>query len=211
MCGWALWGAAACGHKPVATTAVPAVTLPLPTAALAGQQVIVLPLTLVAAEDSLHWDAVLGDRRATLARADSLVGAALKERAPEVSWILPDELRRAARRAPGLATDPGQMATAMLRARNLSVVPDPLRAQLRTLAALAGAAAYALVPAALVYRRSPTGTSGGAATAALAELTIVVADVRTGHVGWRTTARGEGSDPWNTLARAMKALTPGLP
>ena len=44
-----------------------------------------------------------------------------------------------------------------------------------------------------------------------AELAIVLVDVRTGQVGWRTVARGEGDDPWTALARAVKSLTPGLP
>ena len=115
------------------------------------------------------------------------------------------------------------MGTAILRAEDLSLVPDPLRSQLRTLAALAGGR-YALVPAALVYRRSagqavgrpvtpqppPTAGSPDRRTA-LAELTVVLVDVRLGRVGWRSVARGEGEDPWMALTRAVKSLTPGLP
>jgi hypothetical protein len=102
------------------------------------------------------------------------------------------------------------------------MVPDPLRGQLRTLAALVGGGRYALVPAGLTFRR--TGASGpapgsvGAQHAAplrhalaTAELTVVLADVRTGRVGFRTVARGEGDDPWTALTRAVKSLTPGLP
>jgi hypothetical protein len=99
------------------------------------------------------------------------------------------------------------------------LVPDPLRNELRTLAALAGAGGgrYVLVPAGLILRRSggagagtSTGTAGppGAGTA---ELTIVIVDVRTGRIGFRTVARGEGDDPWTALTRAVKSLTPGLP
>ena len=217
---WA-WGvgvvALSCGHKPQTAT-TPQPTAPLPTAALAGQEVVVLPLTLVAAEDSLGWAGALVDRRATLARADSVVGTLLQARAPEVTWVLPDELRRAARRAPGVATDPDQMGTAILRARNVTIIPDPLRTQLRTIAALAGGQSgrFALVPAALVYRRV-VGRSDrrtvvtGAPAVGTAELAIVLADVRTGHVGWRTVATGAGDDPWSALTRAMKGLTPGLP
>ena len=59
----------ACGGKrPVQG---PAPAAPLPTGGLAGQQVSVLPLTLVAAEEELHWDTSLADRRAALGRADS--------------------------------------------------------------------------------------------------------------------------------------------
>jgi hypothetical protein len=195
---------AGCGHKPPSQAVEP--TAPLPTAALAGQQVILLPLTLVAAQDSLHWDAALADHHATLARADSTVGALLQTRVPEVTWVLPSELRRVTRRAPGIATDPDQMGTAILRARSLVTIPDPLRSQLRTLAALAGGGSMALVPAALFYVRTPGHPADGTA-----ELTLVLLDVRSGRVGWRTVARGEGSDPWMALTRAVKGLSPGLP
>ena len=200
----------ACGGKPPVKGPAPAA--PLPTGGMAGQQVSVLPLTLVAAEEELHWDDALADRRAALARADSVIEAMLRARAPEVNWLFPDELRRAARRAPSVAHNPDQMGTAMLRAENISVVPDPLRSELRTLVALAGSGGgrYALIPAALVYRRSgtPEKASGDSGTA---ELSIAMVDVRLGRVDWRTVARGDGDDPWSSLGRAMKSVTPGLP
>ncbi|MGH7644993.1 MAG: hypothetical protein ACREMR_05355, partial [Gemmatimonadales bacterium] len=182
-------------------------TAPLPTAGLAGQQVLLLPLTLVAAEEALHWDAIIADRRGTLAKGDSVIASLIPGRAPEVSWVLPAALRRAARRAAGVAADPDQMGTAILRAEDLSLVPDPLRSQLRTLTALAGTGRYALVPAALVFRKSKAAAAG----VATAELTVVLVDVRLGKVGVQTIAHGEGDDPWTALTRAVKALTPGLP
>jgi hypothetical protein len=208
---------ARCGGR--SHVAPPEPTAPLPTAGIAAQQVSVLPLTLLAADDSLHWDRALGDRRAGLARADSVLGTLLVARAPEVSWVLPDALRRAARRAPGIAPDPDQMGTAMLlRGEKLEVVPDPLRSELRTLAALAGSGGgrYALIPAGLVFRRTVGPSDGrtvaiGPSRLATAELTIVMVDVRTGRIGFRTVARGEGDDPWTALTRAVKSLTPGLP
>ena len=218
--------AAACGHT--SQTPTPEPTAPLPTAGVAAQQVGITPLTLIVAEDSLHWQALLGERRTALARGDSVIGTLLKTRAPEVTWLLPDELRRAARRAPGIAPDPDQMGTALLLrgGGREEMVPDPLRNELRTLAALVGAGGgrFMLVPAGLVFRRTagladrrsegstdrqsarppdrPIGT---------AELTIVMVDVRTGRVGFRTVARGEGDDPWTALTRAVRSLTPGLP
>ena len=199
---------AGCGGKQHAET--PAPTQPLPTAGLAAQQVSVVPLTLLVAEDSLQWQVVLGERRAALARADSVIGTLLTARAPEVSWVLPDALRRAARRAPGIAPDPDQMGSAVLRAPNLEIVPDPLRGELRTLVALGGnGGRFALVPAALVYRRAAAGPPDR--PFATAELTIAMVDARTGRVGFRTTARGDGDDPWSALTRAVKNLTPGLP
>src|SRR5947199_3966788 len=152
-CGVAIALLAGCGGRQPDET--PAPTQPLPTAGLAAQQVSVLPLTLLAAEDSLHWQAKFADRRAALAQADSVIGTLLTARAPEVTWVLPEALRKAARRAPGIAPDPDQMGTALLRAPNIEIVPDPLRGELRTLVALAATGGrYALVPAALVYRRA---------------------------------------------------------
>jgi hypothetical protein len=169
--------------------------------------VALTPLALVAAEDSLHWETLLADRRATLDKCDSILGTLLAARAPEVTWAGPAELRRIARRAPGIVTDPDQMGTPLLRATNIVDVPDPLRSQVRTLMGLVGGR-YALVPAALVFRRTVGQTEGRTATA---ELAIVLIDSRVGRVGWRTTARGEGDDPWTALARAVKNLTPGVP
>lgn len=206
----------------------PAPTAPLPTAGIAAQQVGITPLTLIVAEDSLHWQALLGERRAALAKSDSVIGTLLTTRAPEVTWLLPDELRRAARRAPGIAPDPDQMGTAILLrgGGREEIVPDPLRYELRTLAALVGAGGgrFVLVPAGLVFRRTggpAGGRTGGAAArpsahppdrpSATAELTVVMVDVRTGRVGFRTVARGEGDDPWTALTGAVKSLTPGLP
>jgi hypothetical protein len=204
-----LWTCAlviACGGKKTGHPPAPAPTAPLPTAGLAGQKVSILPLTLAAAEDTLHWDALIADRRATLDRSDSIIVTLLAGRAPEVTWVGPAELRRVARRAAGIAAEPDQMGTAFLRAEALIDVPDPLRYQLRTLVGIAGGR-FALVPAGLVFRHAP-GSPAGVATA---ELSIVLVDTRVGKVGWRTVARGEGLDPWTALTRAVKSLTPGVP
>jgi hypothetical protein len=195
--------AVACGSKKADQKPTPAPTAPLPTAGLAGQKVGLTPLTLVAAEDSLHWDSLIGNRRATLDKSDSIIGTLLAARAPEVTWAGPPELRRVAHRAAGIAADPDQMGTAFLRAGGLVDVPDPLRYQLRTLMGLVGGR-FTLVPAGLVFRAD-------SANKAVAELSLVLIDTRVGKVGWRTIARGGGDDPWTALTRAVKSLTPGLP
>jgi hypothetical protein len=102
-----------------------------------------------------------------------------------------------------MLADPDRIATALLRSPGLKMVPDPLRSQMRSLNAMAGGR-YAFVPAALVYMRTPEGH-------ARAELTVALADVRTGQIGWRTVAYAEGADPWSALSAAVKTLTPGLP
>ena len=179
-------------------------TAPLPTAGLAGQRVALMPLTLVGAEDTLQWDSLVANRRVTLDKSDSIIGALLAAGAPEVTWVGAAELRRIARRAAGIAAEPDQMGTSFLRADKLIEVPDPLRYQLRTLVGLVGGR-YAMVPAGLVYRRRPGRTD------ATAELSIVMVDTRVGRIGWRTVARGDGDDPWTALTKAVKSLTPGLP
>jgi len=193
-----------CGGKKSDQQPTPAPTAPLPTAGLAGQKVGVTPLNLVAAEDTLHWDSLIGNRRVTLDKSDSIIGTLLAARAPEVTWAGPAELRRVARRAAGIVADPDQMGTAFLRAGALVDVPDPLRYQLRTLMGLVGGR-FVMVPAGLVFRPS------GRPAVAVAELSVVLIDTRVGKVGWRTVARGEGEDPWTALTRAVKSLTPGVP
>jgi hypothetical protein len=194
---------AGCGGRRQEAAAPPVPALPLPTAGIAGQAVTVYPVTLISAEATLGWDTLLGPRRDALARADSLIGALLEERSPEVSWVLPPALRRAAARAPGMVGDPDKMGTALLRSAELKQIPDPLRSQMRNLSAVAGDR-YALVPASLLFRRNPDGRGR-------AELTLVMADVRTGLIGWRTMAHAVGDDPWTALRDALKTLTPELP
>jgi hypothetical protein len=195
-----------CGGAGVEESQAPT---PLPTAGIAGQPVAVFPLTLIAAEESLGWTAALADRNQALRRADSLIAAYLTERNPEVRWILPDELRRAAARAPGVLPDPDRMGTALLRASNIARVPDPLWSQLRSLTGVVGDR-YAAIPAALVFRPIATeaGTVLGRGTA---ELAFVLLDVRRGLIGWRTVAKGEGEDPWSALREALRTFAPDVP
>lgn len=208
-CAATLFALGSCGGKPAPDQqAIPEPTRPLPLAGLASVKVPVLPLTLLASDDSLGWGSMFADRHAALARVDSILGTLLQGRAPEVTWVLPDELRRQARRSPTFAANPDQMGTAILRGGKVGdFVPDPLRSDLRALVAIADAR-HALVPAQLVYRRMAGSADGRMGTA---ELTVVIVDARLGQVGFKTVARGDGTDPWMALTRAVKALTPGLP
>jgi hypothetical protein len=187
----------------------PEPTAPLPTAGIAGQRVALTPLELVGAEEGLKWDSLIMDRRTTLSKCDSVIAMLLGSRAPEVTWVLPPELRHTARRAAGIAADPDQLGTPFLRATGIVDVPDPLRYQLRTLVSLVGGR-YVLIPAGLVFR-VPPGRAPGSPQVATAELSMVMVDTRVGKVGWRTIARGEGEDPWTALTHAVKNLTPGIP
>lgn len=192
----------ACGGSK-AEEGVPPETAPLPTVVLGGRIVALYPVTLVAADRQLGWSEQLGDRAAALRTADSLLAAFLTERVPEAQWVLPGALRRAARQAPGVLPDPDRMGTALLRARDLDRIPDPLRSQMRNLTAVA-ADRLVLVPAALTFQRMPSGNGA-------ADLSVVIADVRFGTVLWRTIAHGEGDDAWSAMWNALRALVPDLP
>ena len=195
------WG---CSSKQEPEEQVEPITHPLPTAGLAGEPVTVYPITLIAAEPRLGWDSLIRPREAALQQADSLIALFLEERAPEADWVMPDALRRMAKQAPGMLADPDQMGTALLRAEGLTDIPDPLRSQMRNLTGVTGNR-YALVPASLAF------FSADSAGVGRAELTMVVAEVRSGKVEWRTVARGEGEDPWAALWDALTSLVPGLP
>jgi len=206
-----LWALGACGSKKPPKPPTPEPTAPLPTAGLAGQRVALTPLELVGAEDTLHLDTLIANRRVTLDKCDSVISAFLTARAPEVTWVGPAELRHIARRAPGVVTDPDQMGTPFLRAAGIIDVPDPLRYQLRTLMGLVGGR-YVLVPAGLVFRKPLAGQPGADVPGEInAELSVVMIDSRVGKIGFRTVARGQGHDVWTALTRAVKNLTPGVP
>jgi hypothetical protein len=177
---------------------------PLPTVGIASQPVALYPLTLIAAERELDWEDSLRPRDEALEVADSMIAQFLTERAPEVEWILPDALRRAAGQAPGILSDPDKMGTSVLRGQEIVRVPDPLRSQMRNLTGVVGDR-YAFVPTVLAY--FATEEEG----MARAELVVVLVDVRNGQVGWRTIARGEGEDPRSALWEALTSLVPGLP
>jgi hypothetical protein len=186
---------------PLAAQKAPA--LPVPSQGLAGQQVALVPLTLVATDPAFLSDTLFNayrDRRATLTWADSVIGEAFVSRSPEVKWVLPPALRKAARRAPGIVGDPDQMGQAMLRAPKLRDVPDPLRASLRNLMAVVGGR-VAMVPAALSF--SPDTTDH-----VRAELSLVATDTRSGKVVWRSQARGTGGTPAAALTAALYGILP---
>jgi hypothetical protein len=186
---------------PLAAQNVPAP--PVPTEGLAGQKVALVPLTLVATDPAFQSDTLFDayrDRRATLTWADSLIGDAFAGRAPEVKWVLPPELRKIARRAPGIVGDPDQMGQALLRAPKIKDVPDPLRASLRNLMAVVGGRVV-MVPAALGFTPDTAGR-------VRAELSLVAADTRSGKVLWRSLALGLGPTPAAALAAALDGVLP---
>jgi hypothetical protein len=177
--------------------------IPLSSASFSGQTIAVLPITLVVADPALQSDSTYAnyrDHRTALLRADSLVGEQLQTRGPEVTWVLPPQLRKVARRAAGFVEDPDQMGQAILRSPKLTKVPDPLRSSLRSLMALVNGR-VALVPASLGFGPESDGR-------VRADLTLVLADSRTGKVIWRSLAYGRGKSPDEALNAAVAAVLP---
>ncbi|MES2124128.1 MAG: hypothetical protein V4503_05510 [Gemmatimonadota bacterium] len=167
-------------------------------APLAGQAIPVLPITYLVS-DSFAPEGLPADNAARLAWADSIVGAALQARGPEVTWILAPELRRVARRAPGMVTDPDRMGQALLRNDRLTRVPDPLRAYLRALSAVTDSRDL-FVPASI---RFLPGTSG-----VRAEATLLLVDSRNGSILWRSHPVGNGATAAAALAAVITHILP---
>ena len=177
--------------------------LPVPTEALVGQSVALMPITLIAPDPALQSDSVYApyrDRRTALQWADSLIGEAFVGRAPEVQWVLPAELRKVARRSPGIVGDPDQMGQAALRSPKLRDIPDPLRSSLRNLMAVVGGRVV-MVPASLGFGRQADGRIR-------ADLSLAAADTRSGKVLWRSLAIGSGANPREALDAALAAVLP---
>jgi len=195
-----------CGGKPPAP--VPVAGSPPPQEPIkpfavvpfAGQRVAVTPLTLVVALDTLAEVAPFAARPAALAWADSIVAAVLTARGPEVNWVLPPELRKVARRAPTVAPDPDRMGQSIMRENAVETIPDPLRSNLRSLMALVGGR-FVFIPAVITVLPEQSGM-------VRAEVSLVLADTRTGKVIWRTLTWGVGSTPSRALGVAMEAVLP---
>ena len=177
------------------------VTRPLVTAAMAGQSIALLPITMVLVDPEIQDSSLPHDRAALLLVADSLIEEAIVARAPELTWVMPKALRHMARRSGGLIGDPDQMGQALMRNWGLKTVPDPLRSNLRKLLAVAGGR-YVFIPASLVIRPDSAGTG------LAGDLSAVLADVRTGKVVWRSLAKGEGSTPAAVVTHAIETIFP---
>jgi hypothetical protein len=198
--------APACGggqqQPAAAATPDPPINI-LPVGRLSGQTVAILPMTMVVADPALQSDpsyAAYHDRRIALALSDSVISEGIVSRAPEVSWVPPRELRKMARRSAGYLADPDQMGHAVLRAPKLNEIPDPLRSSLRSLMAVAGGR-FALAPASIGFGPEPDGQIR-------ADLSLVLADARSGKVLWRSIALGRGKTPNEALNAAVASVLP---
>jgi hypothetical protein len=176
-------------------------TQPLVTAAVAGQGVAIVPINLVVVDPSVPPGTVTADRATLLRWTDSLLSDGAINRAPDVKWVPPGELRRIAKRNAGYLPDPDQMGQSVMRGWGLTSVPDPLRSNLRRFVAVAGGWRYALIPASLLITTDSAGMLR-------ADLSILLADTRTGKVVWRSVAKGRGGTPDQMLGKAVATIFP---
>jgi hypothetical protein len=179
-----------CAHaqqsgKPPKPLPAPALLL----APLAGQPIAVLPVTYLVNEGPIPG--LPETHAAQVAWADSIFAERLQARGPEATWIMPAELRRVARRAPGMVIDPDKMGQSVMRYENLKRVPDPFLSSIRSMAAMTSSR-FVMIPAAVRFTQSPGGVR--------AEVVLVLADSRSGEIAWRST-------PITTAATAGAALT----
>ncbi|MDH5314996.1 MAG: hypothetical protein OEW44_00835 [Gemmatimonadota bacterium] len=168
---------------------------------LAGQTVAVMPLTHIVRDTALKDSALMAPRAEVQAWADSLLGELLLETAPQVTWMLPPELQKVARKGAGMIPEPDRMGPSVMRSDRLTQVPDPLRSNLRTLMALAGGR-YVFIPASIYFDRDLDG-------AIRATVYAVLADTRTGQVAWRAkNAVGAGANRDGALRAALMTFLP---
>ncbi|NIP57229.1 MAG: hypothetical protein GWM92_13940 [Gemmatimonadetes bacterium] len=129
------------------------------------------------------------------------IAFALQERAPQVRWILPDELRSDLARAPALGVPLENLPVGVFLQAEVQRVGDPLYGHLRRIAGLSGAD-VALIPVAIRYRRDTPRRPGAV------EIAAALVSARTGHVFWFAVVDGRpgsGDDP-RAMASAADAL-----
>ena len=195
----ALLAGGGCAHaqqsgKPPKPLPAPALLL----APLAGQPITVLPVTFLVS-DPATLPGLPATRAAQLAWADSILADGLQTHGPEAAWTLPGEVRRIARRAPGTVTDPDRMGQSVMRYENLRRVPDPLLSNIRTLVAITGGR-YVMIPAALRF--------SAAGSAVAVEVTLVLADARSGAILWRSTPIATAADAGAAFAATIARILP---
>lgn len=181
--------------------AKPPKPLPAPAlllAPLAGQPIAVLPVSYVVS-DGMSLAGLPATRAAQLAWADSILADGLQTRGPEATWIWPAELRRVARRAPGMVVDPDRMGQSVMRYENLKRVPDPFLSNIRSLVAMTGSR-FVLIPAALRFIPAADGVT--------VEVTLVLADARSGAIAWRSTPVATAATAGAALAATIARILP---
>ena len=146
-----------------------------PLSAFASVRMIALPVQMMRAGDAMGWSVKAGEPKAFLARADSAIEAALRDRGLDTQWAFPSDLARTAQRNPMHAVPPARIragdAVRVMERRKDAEIPEPVASQIRALAAFHDTR-HALVPVEIRFERAASGTGGHGV------LRIAVLDVR---------------------------------
>jgi hypothetical protein len=163
--------------------------------------VLVLPTHALRPADSLGWAAQISDQRAYLGDVDAEIAFALGERGVKSRWAFPPALVAAAKRNPGHAPDPYDIAAHWLRPplrKPPEQFPEPFGSQLRMLIALHEDAQYVLLPVEL--RFEPTGPDMGRAV-----LNVALLDARRARVVWLVDVLGDPAPSFSPSLAASVA------
>lgn len=169
-----------------------------PLSAFATVRMIALPVQYLRSGDTLGWSSKVGDSKAFLARLDSALETALRERGLETQWAFASDLARTARRNPMHAVSPSVIragdAVRVMERRRDAQIPEPVASQIRALAGFHDAR-HAFVPVEVRFEPSPTGAGGRAV------LHVAVLDVRLSQLVYRGDVTGsDTAEPGPDLA-----------
>jgi hypothetical protein len=160
----------------------------------------------------MGWAGQITDPADYLADVDAEIAFALSERGVAKRWVSAEAITRAAKRNPGFAPDPHDLAAQWLRPpsrKNPDRLPEPFGSQVRTLIALEEDAQYLLLP--VEIRFEPAGKKAGAQAAGdgmagggggRAVLRVALLDARRSRIVWMADV---ASDPSSSFSPALAA------
>ncbi len=176
----------------------------LASQALAGQTVVVVPITFIGADSALKGDSALKiywNRVAGLRHFDSLFAEYLSNALHETKWFFPPDLRKMYTRSNGYFPDPDYMGQSALRNPGVKKkVPEPLYSNFRALSGVTDARVI-IVPASLVFARDSTQLL-------TATLSAVLVEPRLGEIRYRTIAVGHGVSADAALRASFATMIP---
>jgi hypothetical protein len=170
----------------------------MPVGTFSGTDVLLLTVGGVVVGDTAQpMPELEAHRTALLNSANVLLDSAMRRDGREVNWMGLEEQRRAARRNPTLGIDPDRLATSYMIGGHVEKIPDPLFAQVRSLAAVTNAR-FAVFPAGVRI----TGTEGNY----IASYVLVVANARSGDVMMRIRSTGHAAATAEAAMASAAAL-----
>lgn len=166
---------------------------------LRGEAVLILPVQYVQRVPG-GWIGGASNEADAARLADTELAFALSERGGRAVWVMPEQQIRTLQRRPSIDVDPEALSADEARREGVDLedVKDPLRSEIRMLAALFDCR-YAILPLEVAYRFDDKSQVGY-----LGIMTLLV-DVRRARVLWSGVI-AESSEQPPSSAGAMAAL-----